>query len=137
MLLAPLFGTALIIAVAANPLSNSSPSAQEKAAATTTLARSATDCIVRAVITDPRYGKQPASDEHRARLLGDDGFHWPIGDLARDHRLGVRGRCPGGQRQTKNCVGDLVSHRELHDLRVGRNDPSMPTQRAATLCVPV
>ena len=62
MLLAPLFGTALIIAVAANPLSNSSPSAQEKAAATTTLARSATDCIVRAVITDPRYGKQPAPD---------------------------------------------------------------------------
>jgi hypothetical protein len=54
MLLAPLFGTALIVAVAAVSLSNSSPSAQEKAAATTPLARSATDCIVRAVITDPR-----------------------------------------------------------------------------------
>ena len=60
MLLAPLFGTALTVAVATDPLSNSSPSAQEKAAATTPLVRSATDCIVRAVIADPRYGKQPA-----------------------------------------------------------------------------
>ena len=62
MLLAPLFGTALIVAVAADPLSNSSPSAQERAAATTPLVRSATDCIVRAVIADPRYGKHPAPD---------------------------------------------------------------------------
>ena len=75
-------------------------------------------------------------NEHRARLLGDDGFHWPIGDLARDHRLSVRGRCPGDQRHAKNCVGDVVSHRELHHLRVGCSDPSMPTQRAATLRVP-
>ncbi len=62
MLLAPLFGTALIVAVAADPLSNSGPSAQEKAVATTPLVRSATDCIVRAVIADPRYGKHPAPD---------------------------------------------------------------------------
>jgi hypothetical protein len=62
MLLAPLFGTALIAAVAADPLSNSSPSAQEKAAATAPLVRAATDCSVRAVIADPRYGKQPAPD---------------------------------------------------------------------------
>jgi hypothetical protein len=62
MLLAPLFGTALIVAVAADPLSNSSPSAQEKAVATTPLVRLATDCIVRAVVADPRYGKQPAPD---------------------------------------------------------------------------
>ncbi len=62
MLLAPLFGAALVVAVATDPLSNSNPSAQEKAAATTPLVRSATDCIVRAVIADPRYGKQPAPD---------------------------------------------------------------------------
>jgi hypothetical protein len=62
MLLAPLFGTALIVAVAAEPLSNSNPSAQEKIAATQSLVRSATDCIARAVIADPRYGKQPPAD---------------------------------------------------------------------------
>lgn len=62
MLLAPLLGTALVVAAAADPLSNSSPSAQEKAAATIPLVRTATDCIVRAVIADPRYGKQPAPD---------------------------------------------------------------------------
>ncbi len=62
MLLAPLFGSTLIAAVAADRLSNWSPSAQEKVAATTPLVHSATDCIVRAVIADPRYGKQPAPD---------------------------------------------------------------------------
>ncbi len=62
MLLAPLFGTALIVAVAADPLSNSNRSAQEEAVATIPLVRSATDCIVRAVIADPRYGKQPTPD---------------------------------------------------------------------------
>jgi hypothetical protein len=64
MLLAPLFGTALIFAVATEPLDNSSGetklSAQEKFAATEPLVRSATECIVRAVAADPRYGKRPA-----------------------------------------------------------------------------
>ena len=58
MLLAPLFGTALIVAVTADPLSNSNRSAQEEAVATTPLVRSATDRIVRAVIVDPHCGKQ-------------------------------------------------------------------------------
>ena len=62
MLLAPLFGTALIVAVAADPLSNSISSTQERAAATTPLVRAATDCIVRAVVADPRYGKHSAPD---------------------------------------------------------------------------
>jgi hypothetical protein len=60
MLFAPLFGTALVIAVSAEPLNNAGdpprPSLQEKMAATEPLVRSATDCIVHAVIADPRYG---------------------------------------------------------------------------------
>ncbi len=59
MILAPLFGTALVIAVATAPLNaagEASLSAHEKLAATEPLVRSATDCIVHAVIADPRYG---------------------------------------------------------------------------------
>ncbi len=59
---ASLFSTALVVAVVTAPLSDSNPSAQEKAAATTPLVRSATDCIVRAVIADPRYSKTATSD---------------------------------------------------------------------------
>jgi hypothetical protein len=61
MIVAPLVGTALIIAVATDPLSDPTIepnlSAQQKVAATETLVRSATECIVRAVIADPRYAK--------------------------------------------------------------------------------
>ncbi len=60
MLLAPLVGTALIVAVATEPLNNAGDpahlSVQEKMAATEPLVRSATDCIVHAVMADPRYG---------------------------------------------------------------------------------
>jgi hypothetical protein len=60
MLLVPLVGTALVITVATEPLSNAGDpmrlSTQEKMAATEPLVRSATDCIVHAVIADPRYG---------------------------------------------------------------------------------
>jgi hypothetical protein len=61
MLLAPLFGTAMILAVATEPLDNTARTepkltAQEKFAATEPLVRSATECIVRAVAADPRYG---------------------------------------------------------------------------------
>jgi hypothetical protein len=59
MILAPLFGTALVIAVATDPLNGltgqANLTAQEKVAATEPLVRSATECIVRAVIADPRY----------------------------------------------------------------------------------
>jgi hypothetical protein len=59
MLIAPLFSAALIVAVAADPLSDSVGvahlSAQEKLAATEPLVRSATQCIVHAVTADPRY----------------------------------------------------------------------------------
>jgi hypothetical protein len=62
MIVAPLFGTALIVAVATGPLlgpvGEARLSTQEKAAATEPLVRSATDCIVHAVIADPRYGKK-------------------------------------------------------------------------------
>ncbi len=62
MILAPLFGTALIVAVATapstEPAGEASLPAQQKIAATEPLVRSATECIVRAVIADPRYGKR-------------------------------------------------------------------------------
>ena len=64
MILAPLVGTALIVAVATDPLSDptveANLSAQQKVAATEPLVRSATECIVRAVIADPRYAKPKA-----------------------------------------------------------------------------
>jgi hypothetical protein len=69
MIVAPLFGTALIVAVATGPLlgpvGEARLSIQEKAAATEPLVRSATDCIVHAVITDPRYAKKGGA------VLGD------------------------------------------------------------------
>jgi hypothetical protein len=59
MILAPLFGTALVIAVATGPLDDpmgvNHLSPQEKSAATQPLVRSATDCIVHAVFANPRY----------------------------------------------------------------------------------
>jgi hypothetical protein len=63
MILAPLFGTALIVAVATDPLDKPGGaiklSTQQKIAATEPLIRSATECIVRAVAADPRYGTKP------------------------------------------------------------------------------
>jgi hypothetical protein len=60
MIVAPLFGAALVVAVATGPLTGpageTSLSAQQKIAATEPLVRSATDCIVHAVIADARYG---------------------------------------------------------------------------------
>lgn len=64
MILAPLVGTAIMIAVSADPLTDSATavvtaSPQEKVAATQPLVRSATECIVRAVVADPRFGARP------------------------------------------------------------------------------
>jgi hypothetical protein len=68
MILAPLFGTALVVTVATGPFDPSAHengfSSQERTAATEPLIRSATECIVRAVAADPRY-----SPKHDA--LGD------------------------------------------------------------------
>ena len=62
--LAPLFGASLIVTVATGPIDDPKGaahlSAQEKSAATEPLARTATECIAQAVITDPRYGKTSA-----------------------------------------------------------------------------
>jgi hypothetical protein len=57
MILAPLFGTALAVAVATGPLDDSAGalSPQQKSVATRPLVRSATDCIVNAVVADPKY----------------------------------------------------------------------------------
>jgi hypothetical protein len=69
MILAPLIGTAMVIAVATGPLDDAMGvthfSPREKSAATQTLVRSATDCIVHAVFADPHYS---ASDTSK---LGD------------------------------------------------------------------
>jgi hypothetical protein len=66
MILAPLFGTALVLAVATEPLNDGNAavtlSARQKSAATEPLVRSATECIVHAVVDDPRYGARPAAD---------------------------------------------------------------------------
>jgi hypothetical protein len=59
MLIAPLFGTALILAVATDPqrdpASRVDLTTREKLAATDPLVRSATQCIVHAVTQNPRY----------------------------------------------------------------------------------
>ncbi len=66
MILAPLFGTALVVAVATEPLNDANGaanlSAQQKSAVTEPLVRSATECIVHAVVADPRYGVRPAAE---------------------------------------------------------------------------
>ncbi len=65
MLVAPLLGTALLVAVATDPLDDSaaaSLSAQEKMAKTEPLVRSATDCIVRAIVADPHYATAQLGD---------------------------------------------------------------------------
>jgi hypothetical protein len=68
MFFAPLFGTALVVAVATGQLDPSVHdarlSAQERTAATEPLIRSATECIVHAVAADPRYSDKPS-------VLGD------------------------------------------------------------------
>jgi hypothetical protein len=55
----------LTIAVATGPFGASSGppmlTAQQKMAATAPLVRSATECIVRAVAADPRYGAEPTA----------------------------------------------------------------------------
>jgi hypothetical protein len=69
MFIAPLFGTALILAVAADPQHDPAGwvnlTTREKIAATEPLVRSATQCIVRTVIADPRYS------DNAGRQLGD------------------------------------------------------------------
>jgi len=59
MIVAPLIGAALVVAVATGPSTGpageANLSAEQKIAATEPLVRSATECIVHAVIADPRY----------------------------------------------------------------------------------
>jgi hypothetical protein len=64
MIVASLLGAALVVNVAAGPFTGSaageaSLSIQEKTATTEPLVRSATDCIVRAVTSDPRFAAEP------------------------------------------------------------------------------
>jgi hypothetical protein len=66
MILAPLLATGLVVSVATGPIdspmggTNMSP--QQRSAATQPLVRSATDCIVHAVKSNPRYGGKPAAE---------------------------------------------------------------------------
>src|ERR1700756_2052968 len=64
MIIAPLLGAALVVNVATSPLTGpmageASLTLQQKAAATEPLVRSATDCIVHAVMSDPRFAGEP------------------------------------------------------------------------------
>jgi hypothetical protein len=64
MIVAPLLGAALVVNVATSPLTGpasgeASLTLQQKAAATEPLVRSATDCIVHAVASDPRFAAEP------------------------------------------------------------------------------
>ena len=64
MIVAPLLGAALVVNVATSPLTGpaageASLTIQQKAAATEPLVRSATDCIVHAVMSDPRFAAEP------------------------------------------------------------------------------
>ncbi|HEX4409172.1 MAG TPA: hypothetical protein VH206_10395 [Xanthobacteraceae bacterium] len=58
-ILAPLFGTTLVLAAAAGPSLDADATAklspQQRNALTQPLVRSATDCIVHAVVSDPHY----------------------------------------------------------------------------------
>jgi hypothetical protein len=70
MIAAPLFGAALVIAVATGPALGPATDttklpAEQKMVATEPLVRSATDCIVHAVTADPRFGGEAGP------LLGD------------------------------------------------------------------
>jgi hypothetical protein len=69
MIVAPLFGAAMVVAVATGPLTGPAGeadlSAQQKIAATEPLVRLATECIVHAVIADPRYR------DNNGAVLGD------------------------------------------------------------------
>ena len=62
--LAPLFGASLFVTIATGPIDYPKGaahlSAQQKSAAIEPLVRAATECIVQAVIADPRYGKTSA-----------------------------------------------------------------------------
>src|SRR6516164_9495884 len=66
MIVAPLLGAALVVNVAAGPLTGpadgeASLPTRQKLAATEPLVRSATDCIVHAVMVDPRFGAEPGA----------------------------------------------------------------------------
>jgi hypothetical protein len=73
MVPAPLFAATVIIAVATGPVGPPTGavnlSAQQRRAATQPYVRSATDCIVHAVVSDPRYGATPANAP--ANEIGD------------------------------------------------------------------
>lgn len=66
MILAPLVGTTMLMAVATGPLDDPMGldhlSPRQKDAATETLVKSATDCIVHAVFANPRYSATGAAE---------------------------------------------------------------------------
>jgi hypothetical protein len=64
MILASLVGTAIAVAAVTGPFDDSAApptlTVQQKMAVTGPLVRSATECIVRAVVRNPHYGANPA-----------------------------------------------------------------------------
>ena len=87
MLLAPLFGTALVLAVATSPMIDSPGGTrsegtgltlQEKRAATEPLVRAATQCIVRAVIAASRICRAIRGRTGRSDRRFRSGMHTPV-----------------------------------------------------------
>jgi hypothetical protein len=64
MILAPLTAAALVVSIAAGPITDRTGlptmTVQQKTAAMQPLVRSATECIARTVSADPRYGQRNA-----------------------------------------------------------------------------
>jgi hypothetical protein len=100
MIVAPLLGAALVVNVAAGPFTGSaagqaSLTNQQKAAATEPLVRSATDCIVRAVTSDPRFAAEPRA------AVGD-----LIVESIRSCRMSVRAMIDGCDRTYGEGAGE-------------------------------
>jgi hypothetical protein len=75
MIPAALFAATLLVAVATDPrddaIGGANLSAPQKSAATQPFVHSATDCIAHAVIADPRYGKNTATEPGEGAELGN------------------------------------------------------------------
>ena len=100
MIIAPLLSAALVVNVATGPLTGpaageASLTIQQKAAATEPLVRSATDCIVHAVMADPRFAAEPSA------ALGD-----LIVDSIRSCRTPVRAMIDGYDRYYGDGAGE-------------------------------
>ena len=135
MILAPLFGVALVVTVATEPLTaplgSAALSTQQKNSAMEPLVRSATDCIVHAVTTDPHFETASAGaigdmivasmpscvtpvramidnyDRYFGEGTGRSLFHGPV--PRRSAEGGIRVGKKGGHRQRRDQQGGRIT----------------------------